>query len=203
MKDLIFATQNAHKLSEIQSLFEEEDPRFIEKFNLISLKDLNFSGDIPEEEETLEGNAMAKARFVYERYGKDCFADDTGLEIDALDGRPGVYAARYAGEGCSFDDNINKVLMEMQSMEIRTACFRTVIALIYEGHEYLFTGEVSGTILKEKHGDTGFGYDPIFLPEDSDLSFAEMNMEEKNTISHRGEAFRALSGFLFIFEGDN
>lgn len=203
MKDLVFATQNAHKLSEIQSLFEEEDPHFSEKYHLINLKDLKFSGEIPEDEDTLEGNAMAKARFVYERYGRDCFADDTGLEIDALDGRPGIYAARYAGEGCSFDDNINKVLEEMKGMKERAAHFRTVIALIYEGHEYLFSGEVSGIILEERHGDTGFGYDPIFLPEDSDLSFAEMDMADKNAISHRGEAFRALAGFLFIFEGED
>jgi len=203
MKDLVFATQNAHKLSEIQSLFEEEDPLFMEKYHLISLKDLKFSGEIPEDEDTLEGNALAKARFVYERFGMDCFADDTGLEIDALDGRPGVYAARYAGEGCSFDDNINKVLEEMQGKENRSARFRTVIALIYEDHEYLFSGEVSGKILNERRGGTGFGYDPIFQPDDSELSFAEMDMEEKNAISHRGEAFRALSGFLFIFEGED
>ena len=136
---------------------------------------------------------------MYNRFGKDCFADDTGLEIDALDGRPGVYAARYAGEGCSFDDNINKVLLEMQGKTERSARFRTVIALIYNGNEFLFSGEVNGIILDERRGSTGFGYDPIFLPEDSDLCFAEMSMEEKNAISHRGEAFRALSAFLFTF----
>jgi XTP/dITP diphosphohydrolase len=201
MTELIFATQNAHKATEILSLFNEEYPHFADHFKLITLKDLGFSGDIPEEEDSLEGNAMAKARFVFEKFGKDCFADDTGLEIDSLDGRPGIYAARYAGEGCSFDDNINKVLNEMQGKTDRSARFRTVIALIYNGHEFLFSGAVEGSILEQRRGGTGFGYDPIFLPEDSDLSFAEMSLEDKNAISHRGEAVRALAAFLHTFAG--
>jgi len=201
MKELIFATQNAHKATEILSLFEEEYAHFAESFKLVTLKDLGFSADIPEEEDSLEGNALAKARYVHEKFGKDCFADDTGLEIDSLDGRPGIYAARYAGEGCSFDDNINKVLEEMRGKTDRTARFRTVIALIYNGHEFLFSGEVNGIILEERRGGTGFGYDPVFLPEGGDQSFAEMSLEDKNAISHRGEAVRALAAFLYTFQG--
>jgi XTP/dITP diphosphohydrolase len=196
MKDLVFATQNAHKVTEINSLFVKADSHFNEKYHLINLKDLSFQGEIPEDEDSLEGNALAKARFVYERFGMDCFADDTGLEIDALDGRPGVYAARYAGEGCSFDDNINKVLGEMAGIKERNARFRTVIALIFEGKEYFFSGEVKGEILEQRRGADGFGYDPIFQPEGSAKSFSEMSLEEKNLISHRGEAFRELARFF-------
>lgn len=189
LEKLIFATNNAHKLAELKGAVQG-------KIAIAGLSEIGCAEDIPETADTLEGNALQKARFIYEKYGKDCFADDTGLEIDALQGRPGVYSARYAGEGKSFEDNMNKVLEEMQGCTDRHACFRTVIALIIQGEEHLFEGKVCGTILTEKHGSKGFGYDPIFQPEGYSLTFAEMPFEEKNRISHRGRAVQKLTEFL-------
>ena len=189
MKDLIFASNNMHKLEEVRSMLGV-------KYNIISLKQIGYNQEIPENQNTLQGNALQKARVIYEHYHKDCFADDTGLEIEALEGRPGVYSARYAGEHCSFEDNMQKVLTEMQHQQNRKACFKTVIALILNGKEYLFEGRVDGVILREKHGKDGFGYDPVFLPDGFDASFAEMSLEQKNAISHRGRAIAKLADFL-------
>ncbi len=186
---LIFATNNAHKLHELKEAIGG-------KFAIAGLSEIGCAEDIPETADTLEGNALQKARFIYDKYGKDCFADDTGLEIAALDGRPGVYSARYAGETANFEDNMNKVLAEMKGMSKRNARFRTVIALILDGVEYFFEGSVEGEILTEKHGREGFGYDPIFRPVGYDISFAEMPLSEKNRISHRGRAVQQLTAFL-------
>ncbi|MBQ2489082.1 MAG: non-canonical purine NTP diphosphatase [Bacteroidales bacterium] len=189
--DLIFATHNRHKVSEVQAML----PAGI---HVRSLSDLGCDEDIPETADTLQGNALQKAQFVHERYHCNCFADDTGLEIDALDGRPGVYSARYAGEGCSFDDNVRKVLAELENvpLEQRTARFRTVVALILDGRTYFFEGKVEGLMTLERHGVEGFGYDPIFLPEGYGQTFAEMDASEKNRISHRGRAMAQMVGFL-------
>lgn len=189
MMKLVFATNNNYKLKEISHLLGD-------KIELISLSDLNIHEDIPEEFQTIEENAMAKAKYVYRLTGMDVFADDTGLEIEALDGAPGVHSARFAGDEKDFDRNIDRVLALMTNKENRKACFRTVIALILRGKEYLFEGKVQGTILKERRGTGGFGYDPVFLPEGYDLTFAEMTLTEKNAISHRAEAFRKLKAFL-------
>ena len=186
---LVFATNNKHKLEEINNLLEGQ-------FEIISLQDIDCHEDIPEEQDTLEGNALQKARFIKEHYGYDCFADDTGLEIDALDNRPGVYSARYAGPSKDSEDNMRKVLEEMSGIQNRKACFRTVIALIIKDKEYIFEGRVDGCILTEKHGTEGFGYDPIFRPENFKESFAEMDMTTKNSISHRGRAVQKLVDFL-------
>lgn len=189
--DLIFATHNRHKVSEVQAML----PAGI---HVRSLSDLGCDDDIPETADTLQGNALQKAQFVHERYHCNCFADDTGLEIDALDGRPGVYSARYAGEGCSFDDNVRKVLAELENVPLaqRTARFRTVVALILDGRTYFFEGKVEGLMTLERHGVEGFGYDPIFLPEGYGQTFAEMDASEKNRISHRGRAMAQMVGFL-------
>ncbi|MBQ5533100.1 MAG: non-canonical purine NTP diphosphatase [Bacteroidales bacterium] len=189
--DLIFATHNRHKVSEVQAML----PAGI---HVRSLSDLGCDEDIPETADTLQGNALQKAQFVHERYHCNCFADDTGLEIDALDGRPGVYSARYAGEGCSFDDNVRKVLAELENVPLaqRTARFRTVVALILDGRTYFFEGKVEGFMTLERHGVEGFGYDPIFLPEGYGQTFAEMDASEKNRISHRGRAMAQMVGFL-------
>lgn len=186
---LIFATNNPHKLFEVKSILSSN-------IKILSLKDINCTDEIPETADTLEGNALQKAHFIYDRYKQNCFADDTGLEIEALNGRPGVYSARYAGEGCNFDDNMNKVLNEMNGMLNRKASFRTVIALILNGKEYLFEGKVDGEILKEKKGIIGFGYDPIFQPAGFNKTFAEMATDEKNHISHRGRSIQKLVDFL-------
>lgn len=186
---LVFATNNKHKLEEIRN---EAGPHI----HLVSLAELGFTGEIPEQEETIEGNAAQKARYIYDRYGISCFADDTGLEIDALNGEPGVYSARYAGENCSFEDNMNKVLDAMKGMENRSARFRTVIALVENGKLTTFQGEIRGAITREKHGLQGFGYDPVFQPEGFDRTFAEMSMTEKNRISHRSIAVRKLIDYL-------
>ena len=186
---LVFATNNAHKLEEIREMAGGQ-------YGIVSLKEIGCQEEIPEEQDTLEGNALQKARFVKERYGADCFADDTGLEIAALGGEPGVRSARYAGEGHDSEANMRKVLAKMEGVDDRRARFRTVIALILDGEEHLFEGEVRGEILREKHGAEGFGYDPIFRPEGFAESFAEMSLDAKNAISHRGRATRALIGFL-------
>ena len=186
---LVFATNNAHKLEEIREMAGGQ-------YEIVSLKEIGCQEEIPEEQDMLEGNALQKARFVKERYGADCFADDTGLEIAALGGEPGVRSARYAGEGHDSEANMRKVLAKMEGVDDRRARFRTVIALILDGEEHLFEGEVRGEILREKHGAEGFGYDPIFRPEGFAESFAEMSLDAKNAISHRGRATRALIRFL-------
>lgn len=186
---LVFATNNAHKLEEIERMLGE-------KFELVSLREIGCREDIPETQDTLEGNALEKARYVKEHYGYDCFADDTGLEVEALDNRPGIYSARYAGPAKDAEDNMTKILEEMRGIANRKARFRTVIALLLEGKEYCFEGIVEGEILTERQGTEGFGYDPIFRPDGYVLSFAEMDMEEKNKISHRGRAVEKLVAFL-------
>jgi XTP/dITP diphosphohydrolase len=186
---LIFATNNLHKFNEVAKELDE-------KYELLSLKDLNIAEEIPETETTLEGNAAQKARFIYEKYGYNCFSDDTGLEIKTLNDRPGVYSARYAGEKCTFDDNMNKVLDELEGVSNREARFRTVIALIINGEIFYFEGIVEGTINRQKRGELGFGYDPIFQPAGYDLTFAEMPLSDKNKISHRGIAIKKLVSFL-------
>ena len=187
--EIVFASNNAHKLEEVRSKLPKE-------FTVLSLKDVLGDVDIPETGTTLDENASIKSRYVFERTGKNCFSDDTGLEIAALKGEPGVYSARYAGEGCSFQDNMDKVLEKMKSAEDRSACFRTVISLILNGEEYFFEGRVDGEILTEEHGEEGFGYDPIFRPNGFTESFAEMTLEQKNEISHRGRAVQKLVEFL-------
>lgn len=189
MNEIIFATNNAHKLGEVQTLLED-------KFALKTLRECGITEDIPETAETLEGNALLKARYVYERTGADCFADDTGLEVDALGGAPGVRSARYAGEQHDFDANNALLLKNLEGETNRTARFRTVIALILDGKEYLFEGKVEGTIIDHMTGSEGFGYDPMFVPEGDTRTFAEMSADEKNAISHRGRAVAKLVEFL-------
>lgn len=189
MKELIFATNNKHKLQEVRAML---DGLVVVK----SLEDAGLSGEIDETSNTLQGNALQKAQWVWERTHADCFADDTGLEVDALGGAPGVYSARYAGEHCSFDDNINKLLAALQGTENRKADFRTVICLIEQGVPRYFEGRVDGTILTERYGTEGFGYDPVFMPDRFAVSFAEMPPDVKNMISHRGMAVKALTAYL-------
>jgi len=186
---LIFATNNEHKLKEIRHLLGDS-------FTLLSLTDININDDIPENEPDLEGNALHKARYIHKLVNMNVFADDTGLEIEALGGLPGVHSARFAGDSKNSDANIEKVLKMMGDTPGRRARFRTVIALVIDGKEYLFDGFVSGTIIKEKRGKEGFGYDPVFVPDGSDLTFAEMPLGEKNMISHRARAFEKLRHFL-------
>ena len=189
MKEIVFATNNAHKLRELREIAGE-------RFNILSLKDINCVEDIPETANTLTGNALIKANYIKEHYGYDCFADDTGLEIDALSGAPGVYSARYAGEDCNSERNIDKVLSQLDGCSQRDARFVTVIALRLGTETFTFEGEVKGEILHERHGESGFGYDPIFKPLEGDCSFAEMLPEQKNAISHRGRAVKKLFEFL-------
>ena len=188
MKKIVFATNNLNKLRELRSAVKD--------FDIIGLKDLNITEDIPETGNSLKDNALQKAKYIYEKTGLDCFADDTGLEIEALDGRPGVYSARYVGPDCDSEANIKKVLKELKSHKNRKAQFKTVIALIIDGKKYFFDGKVEGEILKQKQGIDGFGYDPIFRPFGYDQSFAEMSLELKNKISHRGLAVIKLIKFL-------
>ncbi len=187
--ELIFATHNLHKTEEAQAILGN---RFIVK----NLKDLGFLDDIPETADTLEGNALLKAHYIFDKFHCDCFADDTGLEVEALENRPGVYSARYAGENSTYQDNVRKILDEMKGISNRKASFRTVIALILNGKEYLFEGRVDGYIITESRGNSGFGYDPVFRPENSDLTFAELGANIKNQISHRGIVMRKLMDFL-------
>lgn len=190
MEKLIFATNNLHKLSEIRQILEG-------KVAIISLNDIGCHEDIPETADTLQGNALLKARFVFERYGLPCFADDTGLEVDALNGAPGVYSARYAGEGCDAEANMQKLLSALKDVPApRKACFRTVIALIDGDGEHFFEGRIDGTIATERRGTGGFGYDPVFIPEGKTLSFAEMGEAVKNEISHRALAVAQLRDYL-------
>ena len=186
---LIFATGNQNKAKEIAALLPEG-------FELLTLKDLDLHEDIPETSETLEGNAKLKTDFLVQRFGIDCFGDDTGLEISALEMRPGVYSARYAGPQRSDEDNMAKVLSELQNSDDRSARFRTVISLFINGEQYFFEGIVEGVIRTEKVGENGFGYDPIFEPEGMGKTFAEMDMKEKNQHSHRARAFAKMIDFL-------
>lgn len=189
MRKLVFATNNAHKLEEIRQILGD-------KIEVVSLADIGCTEEIAETADTLEGNALIKAKYVYERYGLSCFADDTGLEVHALGGAPGVYSARYAGEHCSPKDNIEKLLLAMTGESERRATFRTVIALIDEGEQYLFEGLVRGTIEKTPAGTQGFGYDPVFRPEGYEHTFAELGAEVKNHISHRAIAVQQLAEWL-------
>ncbi|TKG93576.1 non-canonical purine NTP diphosphatase [Puteibacter caeruleilacunae] len=187
---LVFATNNQHKMNELKRMLDE-------KIELVGLKEIGCVEEIPENQDTLEGNASEKSHYIFDRYQEACFADDTGLEIEALDNEPGVYSARYAGEEKDAESNMKKVLLKMAKIKNRKARFRTVISLILDDQqEILFEGVVEGKILEEKHGDEGFGYDPIFQPDGYEESFAEMSMEEKNKISHRGRAVRKLVEYL-------
>ena len=186
---LIFATNNRHKLTEVEAILGG-------RIELISLAECGITEDIPETSDTIEGNALQKARYVYEKTGLDCFADDTGLEVDALGGAPGVHSARYATDGHDFAANRELLLRNMEDKSDRRARFRTVIALILGGEEFLFEGIVEGEITREERGEGGFGYDPMFQPEGYELTFSELSPEEKNSISHRGRAVTALSQFL-------
>jgi len=188
-KTLVFATNNPHKLEEARAIAGDN-------IRILSLSDINCHDDIPETAPTLEGNALIKARWVHDRYGVDCFADDTGLMVDALDGAPGVYSARYAGPGCTPADNVALLLGNMTGVKDRTAHFATVVALVADGKEHLFRGEVPGKISEAPHGNGGFGYDPVFVPDETGISFACMTPEAKNAISHRGRAITKLVEFL-------
>ena len=186
---LVFATNNQHKLQEIKHLLGNS-------IELLSLNEIGCFEDIPENQPTIEGNAAEKSFYVYNNYGYNCFADDTGLEIEALNGEPGVFSARYAGEEKSAEKNMALVLQKLNKIKDRKARFKTVISLVIDGREIQFEGIVDGEILEEKRGVTGFGYDPIFKPEESTLSFAEMSLDEKNKISHRGRATQKLIEYL-------
>lgn len=185
----VFATNNANKLDEIREIVDD-------RWDILSLKDIGFTDDIPEDQTTLVGNALQKARFIYDKYGLNCFADDTGLEVNALDGAPGVYSARYAGENCTAQDNIQKLLKELENKSDRSAKFITIIALIIDDEEIFFDGTINGKIADKPFGDGGFGYDPVFIPEGFDDSFAQMPLEIKNRISHRALAMEKLKYYL-------
>ena len=186
---LVFATNNRHKLDEVRDILGD-------RVEVLSLNDIGCHDDIPETADTLQGNALIKARYIYEKYGTACFADDTGLEVDSLNGEPGVYSARYAGEECNSEANMLKLLHNLRGKSDRNAQFRTVIALIVNGEEKLFNGIVKGTISEEKMGNSGFGYDPIFIPEGFSESFAQMSSDMKNSISPRYRATEQLSKYL-------
>lgn len=191
MKTIVFATNNKHKLDELRQIVGD-------KLNILSLNDIDCHDDIPENEPTLQGNALAKARWVKDRYGYNCFADDTGLEVDALNGAPGVFSARYAGDGHDSQANMRLLLQNLTNvpMEQRTAHFTTLIALIIDNDTHFFEGKVEGHILTEPHGEGGFGYDPVFRPIGWTETFAEVTADQKNAISHRGRATRKLLDFL-------
>ncbi|MBQ8337122.1 MAG: non-canonical purine NTP diphosphatase [Bacteroidaceae bacterium] len=186
---LVFATNNRHKLDEVRDILGD-------KVEILSLKDIECFDDIPETADTLEGNALIKARYIYDKFGVDCFADDTGLEVESLGGEPGVYSARYAGEECDSEANMQKLLQNLTGKNNRNAQFRTVIALIINGEEKIFNGIVKGRISETKLGNSGFGYDPIFIPEGFSESFAQMTGSMKNSISHRYRATEELNNYL-------
>lgn len=186
---IVFATNNQNKVKEVQSLLPDD-------ITILSLKDIGCEEDIPETQPTIEGNAIQKAQYVKEHYGYDCFADDTGLEVHALNGEPGVFSARYAGSQRNADDNMNKLLDNLHNKEDRSAQFKTVVALILNGEQYTFTGICEGSIIKEKRGDKGFGYDPIFMANGFTETFAQISLEEKNRVGHRGKAVSQLIQFL-------
>jgi XTP/dITP diphosphohydrolase len=187
--EIIFASNNINKIREINNVLGAS-------FTLLNLKDINMNEDIPEDELTLEGNALYKARYIFKATGRNVFADDTGLEVEALNGRPGVHSARFAGENKDSDANIEKLLSLLKNEVNRNARFRTAIALILDRKEYIFEGIVKGTIISERRGREGFGYDPVFIPQGKTLTFAEMDLNEKNKISHRARAFEKLKLFL-------
>lgn len=187
--ELVFATHNKNKLIEIKALL----PHYIK---LLSLDDIGCNEDIPETADTIEENAILKAEYIKSRYGHDCFADDTGLEVEALDGKPGVLSARYAGDDKDDRANVRKLLQQLENIENRKAQFKTTIALNLNDNQNLFTGICRGEIIKEQRGDKGFGYDPVFKPENFNQTFAEMSLSEKSDISHRGKAFRSLIAYL-------
>lgn len=189
MKKIVFATNNTHKLEELRNILAG-------RYQVLGLSDIGFYDEIPETGHTLAENATQKSKHIFDRFQVDCFSDDTGLEVDALDGRPGVYSARYAGENSSYEQNVDKLLIELKHSENRTARFKTVISLIIEGKEYQFEGRAEGVITKERHGNKGFGYDPVFIPDGYTQTFAEMSAELKNKISHRGKAVAKLTRFL-------
>lgn len=190
MNKLVIATNNAHKLEEIKAVVGD-------KFEILSLAELGCFEEIPEDSDTLEGNALQKARYIYEKYGVDVFADDTGLEVVALDGRPGVHTARYAyPDRNDTEANVSKILDELKEKNDRRAQFRTVIALILKGEEHIFEGKVEGFVATERRGTDGFGYDPVFSPEDTGKTFAELGVDVKNTMSHRARAVQKLCAFL-------
>ena len=190
MKEIVFATNNKHKLEEVQGKFKGK------QLKILSLSDINCFDEIPETANTFHGNAEQKAMWVKEKYGYDCFADDSGIEIEALDNRPGVFSARYAGENCTFDDNNRKVLQELEGKSNRNAKFSTTICLIINSDTHYFQGEVLGEIVNKYMGNKGFGYDPIFVPEGFEQSFAQMTLEQKNRISHRAKAIDQLQAFF-------
>ncbi len=196
MMKLCFATNNAHKLEEINALLGKD-------FKILSLKDIGCNEELPENQDTLEGNSLEKAQFVWQHYRINCFADDTGLEVEALQGDPVVYSARYAGPQRSSEDNIELLLKNLHNRTNLQAQFRTSITLILEGHIHQFEGIVKGNIDKMARGSNGFGYDPVFVPEGHTRTFAEMSMEEKSSLSHRGRAIEALVAFLSKQAGDN
>ncbi|MCF6241092.1 MAG: non-canonical purine NTP diphosphatase [Bacteroidales bacterium] len=189
MTKIVFATNNEHKLRELKEILSG-------KFEILSLKEIACMEDIPETADTIEENSMQKAEYVYRKYNIDCFADDTGLEIEALNGRPGVYSARYAGEEKNMEKNIEKILFELKDKDNRKARFKTVISLILNGKKHQFEGIVNGKIIEKKQGIGGFGYDPVFIPDGYNQTFAEMPAKEKNRISHRGRAVQKLVEFL-------
>ena len=189
MRKLVFATNNKHKLEEARKILEG-------MVEILSLADIECNDDIPETANTLEGNALIKARYIKEKYGYDCFADDTGLLVEALDGAPGVYSARYAGEECNPQKNMEKLLDELDGIEQRRAAFITCVALTLRGSEHIFMGEIAGEITKEPKGNAGFGYDPVFKPFGYDKTFAELGDDVKNSISHRARAMEKLAKFL-------
>lgn len=186
---LVFATNNKNKIREIKEILGN-------KFDVLSLDDIGCKEDIPETQPTIEGNAMQKAEYVFAKYNVNCFADDTGLEVEALNGKPGVYSARYAGLQRNSNDNIDKLLKELETKSNKNARFKTVVALIIDGTKTDFTGIVEGKIITEKKGEKGFGYDPVFVPKGYTQTFAEMPANEKNAISHRGRAIRKLVDYL-------
>ena len=192
MQQLVFATGNLNKLREAQEI--------ITNHKILSLKDINCLEEIPETHATIKDNAIEKAWYLWEKYKVNCFSDDTGLEVEALGGEPGVYSARYAGEGKNSEDNMNKLLKNLEGIENRKARFFTVVALVLNGKVHCFEGIVNGVITKEKHGKNGFGYDPVFMPEGYDKTLAEISAEEKNKISHRGAALRKMGQFLLQFQ---
>ncbi len=192
MNNICFVTGNKSKLREVQKL--------LLSYNLLSLEDLDFSDDIPETEDTIEGNAFLKADHIHKKFGVSCFSDDTGLFIESLDGQPGVMSARFAGSNCNSEDNISLVLEMLSGIENRKAFFRTVICLIVNGKVNYFHGEVKGQISKEKAGDKGFGYDPIFIPDGFDKTFSEFTLDKKNELSHRALAVNKLVNFLNGYE---
>ena len=189
LMEIVFATNNLHKLEEIRALVNHQ-------LQIVGLQEMGISEEIPETEDTLEGNAMQKARYIYNKLKIPCFADDTGLEVEALNNQPGVYSARYAGKECDPQKNMDKLLQELAGKENRKARFRTVIAFIHQDKEYVFEGSVEGAISSERKGNKGFGYDPVFLPQDYPETFAEMSLEAKHTISHRSRAMKKFVSFI-------